>query len=680
MKLQKRISVLLSRVCGLAFGVRAAELVTNGDFEDGLANWSPVPNVTFEEQGGAEGSKGILYTLEEGSPERRPLTQELVQVPEAGALYRLAAHIRSENIKGGRPRFRVDYYDADGNHLGFDFKRGLAGTADWRGWEINCVPPEGVARAVMALDMEEDITSGKAWFDHISFSKVVYAPQVCVVYPTQGQLSADGDLVKVNLVQLGNDEGEGIYLGQRLRLEAVYGDERIAQEQTVASHLVNFQMPALPPGPVELITTLIRASDGEVLATATEHFTAVASEAPRPRGACYIDEKGRAIVDGKPFLPIGMYITNFKWPNGQEEFDRLLNSPFNCFMPYDALQMHRPDDEARAPSFESLRAMLDAVDEHGKKVIFSVKDMYDAPGYEGAVGMWRWMGEDYLNANAALEKLVGEIGSHPAILAWYINDEISIRKLAMVQARREQLNRLDPNHPTWGTLCDYSEAPFFACAQDVMGVDPYPLEYKTTPANQAKLVTAMNAVDASGQPAWVVPQVMNWAVYRAREKPERWNELYEPTLEQMRAMTLYDTLRGAKGFVSYSYQDLWRPMVPSYFNPPMMTKEECERRWNECCQIAETLQELAPFLLSDQGPQPVSFQVLQGRADARLFQDEAGRIRIIVAAIGPGPAEVVVRPPAGKSFTSAFGHATLQEDGAWRFTADGIAADILCAD
>ena len=184
MKLQKRISVLLSLVCGLAFGVRAAELVTNGDFEDGLANWSPVPNVTFEEQGGAEGSKGILYTLEEGSPERRPLTQELVQVPEAGALYRLAAHIRSENIKGGRPRFRVDYYDADGNHLGFDFKRGLAGTADWRGWEINCVPPEGVARAVMALDMEEDITSGKAWFDHISFSKVVYAPQVCVVYPT----------------------------------------------------------------------------------------------------------------------------------------------------------------------------------------------------------------------------------------------------------------------------------------------------------------------------------------------------------------------------------------------------------------------------------------------------------------------------------------------------------------
>ncbi len=162
MKLQKRISVLLSLVCGLAFGVRAAELVTNGDFEDGLANWNPVPNVTLEGQGGAEGSQGILYTLEEGSPERRPLTQELVQVPEAGALYRLAAHIRSENIKGGRPRFRVDYYDADGNHLGFDFKRGSAGTADWRGWEINCVPPEGVARAVMALDMEEDITSGKA--------------------------------------------------------------------------------------------------------------------------------------------------------------------------------------------------------------------------------------------------------------------------------------------------------------------------------------------------------------------------------------------------------------------------------------------------------------------------------------------------------------------------------------
>ena len=678
MNLKKQIWCLLSLVCVLAFGVHAAELVTNGDFENGLENWDPVPNVTFEEQGGADGSRGILYTLEEGSAERRPLTQELAQIPEAGALYRLAAHIRSENIKGGRPRFRVDYYDAEGNHLGFDFKRGSAGTQDWRGWEINCVPPEGVARAVMALDMEEDITSGKAWFDHISFSKVIYAPEVCVVYPTQGQIAATGDVVQVNLVQLGNEEGDGIYLDQRLRLEAQYGDESIVQEQTVTSHLVSFQMPALPPGPVDFVMTLSRASDGEALASATQRFTAVAPDAPRPQGACFIDAKGRAIVDGKPFLPIGIYIASFTWPAGQEDYDRLLNSPFNCFMPYDSLQLRLPGENTM--SFASLKAMLDAVDASGKKVIFSVKDMYDAPGYEGRSSMWRWMGEEYLEANAALEKLLGEIANHPAILAWYINDEISIQKIAMVQTRCELLNRLDPNHPAWGTLCDYFEAPFFASAQDVMGVDPYPLEYKTTPANQAKLVTAMNAVDASGQSAWVVPQVFNWAVYRARERPERWNELYEPTLEQMRAMTLYDALRGAKGFVSYSYQDLWRPLQPSYFNPPVMTKEECERRWNECCEIAELLQELAPFLLSDDGPMPVEFEVIQGRADARIFRDDTGRLRIIVAAIGPGPCEVVVRPPAGKTFTSAFGHSTQLEDGAWRFTAEGIVADILAAE
>ena len=671
------ISIIL-QWCALAVCCSAAELVVNGDFEDGLANWEAVPNVTLEEQGGAEGSRGILYTLEEGSAERRALTQVLAELPEAGQLYRLAAHIRSENIKGGRPRFRVDYYDAEGKHLGFDFKRGSAGTMDWRGWEINCVPPAGVAKAVMALDMEEDITSGKAWFDHVSFSKVVYAPSLCVVYPTQAQIVTTGDVVKVNIVQLGNEEGEGIYLGQRLRLEAVAGETRIVQEQTVTKHLVSFQVPALPAGPVEFDIALIRAADGEVLAMDTAHFTVVAPDRERPRGACFIDDKGRAVVDGKPFLPVGLYITNFAWPNGREEFDRLMDSPFNCFMPYDSLQMRMPgQDEV---SFDSLRAMLDAVDAHGKKVIFSVKDMYDAPGYENAVGMWRWMGEEYLHAEAALEKLTREIAGHPAILAWYINDEISIRKLAMVRTRRERLNQLDPNHPTWGTLCDYFESPFFAAAGDVMGVDPYPLEYKTVPANQAKLVTAMDAVDASGQSAWVVPQVMNWAVYRAREKPERWNELYEPTLEQMCAMVLYDALRGAKGFVAYSYQDLWRPMVPSYFNPPAMSKEECERRWQEVCQVGGLLKELEPFLLSDEGPQPVRLDVRAGRADARLFRDASGRVRILVSAIGPGACEAVVAPPPGKSYTARFGHCEPLADGTWRFAGEGIFADILEAE
>ena len=258
-----------------------------------------------------------------------------------------------------------------------------------------------------------------------------------------------------------------------------------------------------------------------------------------------------------------------------------------------------------------------------------------------------------------------------------MNDEISLSHVQMVNDRRDLVNGLDPWHPTWGVLCDYNEAPFFASACDVFGVDPYPLGKKAEPRTQKKVITAMEAFKASGLSAcWVVPQLFNWGTYQARRKPETYPEYVEPSEEEMRTMTLLMAIRGAKGFIYYSYFDLHRPTDPSSFKPPVEAPENFYKRWDDIVRVAKLLQDLAPFLLSDHDSQPVPAEILEGQAEIRAFTDNSGQVRVLIAAIGPGPVKVRFQTEA-PGLRSFYGRCTRQADGSWLFEGIDLVSDVL---
>ena len=148
--------------------------------------------------------------------------------------------------------------------------------------------------------------------------------------------------------------------------------------------------------------------------------------------AVRIDAFGRTIVDGKPFFPLGMY-----WSKVDP---RLIGAyregPFNCLMPY-----HAPN-----------RREMDLCASNGLKVIYNVvgKDLSD-----GAI--------------------VCRFRRHPALLAWYLNDERPISERDALARARTFAELHDPDHPGWIAIYQYYEVSSYLPTFDVVGTDPYPL-------------------------------------------------------------------------------------------------------------------------------------------------------------------------------------------------------------
>lgn len=105
---------------------------------------------------------------------------------------------------------------------------------------------------------------------------------------------------------------------------------------------------------------------------------------------------------------------------------------------------------------------------------------------------------------------------HPALLAWYINDEQPSSQIERLTAMRRLFNQMDANHPTYGVLYQYEDLPMYGSTSDIIGVDPYPLNGD----NLKKAVYAMTQSRLAGLPAWVVPQAANISIYSSEKKLE----------------------------------------------------------------------------------------------------------------------------------------------------------------
>ena len=135
-------------------------------------------------------------------------------------------------------------------------------------------------------------------------------------------------------------------------------------------------------------------------------------------------------------------------------------------------------------------------------------------------------------------------------------------------------------------------------------------------------------------------------------------------------MTLLCALRGARGFVFYSYSAMRRgPSAPDF-----------ERRWPDVAALGGLLRDLAPFLLSDRAAPRVEVGVEKGEVEARAFCDEGGRLRVIVTAVGPGEARAVVKVRNADGLRSAYGACENLGGGRYRFAGTDVCGDVLAAD
>jgi hypothetical protein len=179
---------------------------------------------------------------------------------------------------------------------------------------------------------------------------------------------------------------------------------------------------------------------------------------------------------------------------------------------------------------------------------------------------------------------------HPALLAWYLNDELPLTMLPRLAARRDLMEKLDPGHPGWSVLYQYNSIREYMPSFDVVGTDPYPIPSK--PAAMATEWTKKTVRGTLGcKPVWQVPQAFNWAGYR--KTPEEKAKCRAPTEAELRSMCWQCIACGANGLVMYSWFDLWKEPNGVPF----------AQRWAEVCRVGQEIKEQIPVLLAT-GPAP----------------------------------------------------------------------------
>ena len=532
-----------------------AELAKNGDFAHGLEGWRNVPpEYSVEAGAGRDGSAALRFDNE------NPDTYRFPRLPldlKAGRFYRYGALVKASLRKKATSGASVcvEWDDDKGKHLGGAYLHGVSGTNGWT--HIDGITPRipANARNFRICPLVPRGFLGTAWFDDVSVTPHPVPPVgVLSVSAYRGAVS-EGEVRLCAALELNEaDYPSQDTLCAEFSWRGIDGAvcRKAASVFTRDRAEVALDSATLPLGETEVTFTL-KDSAGKTIGSASAK---IVRSADRPRRRVSFDRFNRTLIDGKPFFPLGMYWAN---PVVKEDVEIYAKGPFNCLMPYRLL-----DDD-----------MMELCRRHGLMTCGVVRRLMSADQEK------RKRAEDYVN----------RYKGHPALLAWYTNDEAPLTQLDELVECRRFLMELDPEHPTWTVEDKCSLIRDFMPSFDVIGTDPYPIPRK--PLSMAGDWTRQTREATYGmRPIWQVPQTFDWAAYRTM-KP---GEARAPTVAEISTMTWLCIAEGANGIFFYSFHDLKKGTRGATF----------DERWKVVCAAAQEVKERMPILLSDPAEAPAA--------------------------------------------------------------------------
>jgi len=548
----------------LALGAQAQEnLVRNPGFDETDASgatvgWSDVkPVYRFADGVGRNGSRGLAF--ENSDPEFYSFPSQAIRL-EPGCCYAVEVWVKTENLVGDESGATVclEWSGPDGQWIGGAYPDGLRGTTD--GWKkiqgFTRALPTNATHVVIHPYVRRGMT-GKAWFDDLKVTRY-YPPLVSTVSASCYRgTAADGEVTfRAGLtlrsagVKVGDVDGSFAFVSADGKTVRTSKPDALASDCATLTVKVS----EFPVGDYA-VRFALATRDGASKGEAETRFRRVER---LPERKAFIDGHRRLIVDGKPFFPLGMYWSSVN----ASELATYAKGPFNCLMPYAS-----PNPQ-----------QMDACQACGLKVIYSIKDFYS--GTHWAPAAMKTEADEL----AAIKSRVDLYRNHPALLAWYINDEMPLSLVDRLAGRQRLMEELDPDHPTWVVLYQYDEVRAYLSTFDVIGTDPYPIPDK--PAGTALEWTRTTRDQSYGTRAvWQVPQVFDWGAYRKGAEREK---ARAPTLEEMRSMAWQCVAAGANGLVFYSFFDLYK----------VKERDSFETRWAEVCAMASEVKRYIPVMLS----------------------------------------------------------------------------------
>ena len=647
----------------------AGFVLADGEFPSGANGWRNIDGraVRVAANAGVNGSPALCY--ERTDPNNYTLVSRSLPL-KAGSTYRFGGTVRIEAIKGGYAGIVVELYDADGRWLrNVECPTSADKVCGWTPMEytVTVAPQEKQCTFVIHLMMPRGAT-GKVWFDHVFVEELGPRWKLHPVYPTHNLIDAEGGVLRFFSHCTGSfqlPEGVTPSPEQTLELRLETAGRTVLRTVPVKGRIAETELPALPEGDGLLRARLLDPANRLILAWKEMPVKIRKRFGKALPGNCVIDARGRAIVDGKPYMPLGLYTGELT----RRDVKRIAESPFNCVMPYGSMQLG-PDGEVggnRAP-FEAVKLALDELHANGLKILFSIKDVYRS----NPLGPDDYVYRDLKGADETVKRYVEAFRSHPALLAWYTCDEKMADWVDIMTRRRELVNRLDPDHPTWAVFYQPNVEDYLPML-DLFGGDQYPISRISEgyDHHMTSIDRLMGLAEATGIPTWNVPQAHNLNIYSPAEKAADYRD---PTGEEMLSLALVQAIHGGKGFVFYSYFDFSRGPAGTEAEP-----ELAEKRWRDACMAAGELKKLEPFLMAEADGPAVEIVESEGKFRARCFTDGNGNYRLLLAGVGPGrtAGTLRVKLPEGLTFRSRTGNTEQRAPGEFRFTGNDIASDIV---
>ena len=560
-KMNRRKSTFIALCAMVCLQAGAAEpLPKNAGFETpnakggGAAEWTLYSNGMWSVLRG-EGRNGTsaLICSDVG---KGGWTTQWVEL-EPGRAYRVEGWVRTEGVEGHGVCIDFSWHDAYGTRIGTAATQPrVMGTTAWTKVSLEVfVPPAATKRCLIGTPVTGN-TKGKAWFDDLRIVPIDRPPIGSFISSAYRNRAAEGPVTFH--MSLNAKKGEIESKGYQGRLVLPSG-RTLAVPATEEDMACTVDLALLPLGESKVTFEILDRSGKKVDG---KSLTFTRTEKPETKGV-RIDARGITRIDGKPFFPLGM----FMWRAAPEKIDHYAKGPFNCLMPY----------------AEPTKAEMDYVHAKGLKMIYTLKDCYVGLGGAKSRGITNEASEV-----AYITRHVKAFKDHPALLAWYTNDELGLDWIKRLTAHRDLFERLDGNHPTWVAHYMVEDIRNHLPSFDVIGSDPYPIcQTGDPPISQVMEHTRITRKGVFGARAmWQIPQAFDWGGYRVKDK----DKTRPPTFDEMRNMAWQFVAEGANGLIFYSYSS-WEKM--KWRTPP-------EKMWEHVCRIGSEVREKFPVFLSDE--------------------------------------------------------------------------------
>ena len=557
----------------LATAALFANLLANPGFE-GKTGWSEAKaGYSIVGGQGQNGTRCALFDVKKDTPyfvaSHKFAGEELKD-------YRVEAWIRTEDLKGGGAHVGVEFYGKGRKYLCGSYSPKQSGTSGWKKVEIVGEAPEGTVESSVCIFVDRN-SEGRAWFDDLVVEPSDRAALAAVRSSAYRDTAVGGKVRFCAVVDLPAKAVAERGLKGWFDLPSDRGAPRtVAAEIRDGGMSAETDVASLPLGRATVVARLSDATGANVESRALV-FTRTAKPVAR---RVSFDARRRTLVGGRKFFPLGVYVSQADAAT-LRDFE---GTPFNCILPYTRMT----------------RAQLDACAKQGLYGIAAVNTWHY--GYGGCPASITCVDDEA----KAVRAYVDGLKDHPALLAWYVCDELGTEMVPRLTARYDVLKELDPDHPNYFVHYRIELLQRFIETFDVIGTDPYPVCKRDNPpfSQPVEWTRLTEKAVFGGMPVWQVPQIFDWGGYNGGH-PERTRA---PTFEEMRNMTHQCLAEGAQGLVFWAHLAVKQ----------MVWRDPFAKRWADIVRMADEVKAKIPLYLSDD-PAP-SVRVSNGKVSARAWR------------------------------------------------------------